>query len=79
MLAMNEKQRTLLLCLAIAFGATLLFPPFKAEISGITFNGGYQFILTPKEKQDTVNVLLLLTEWAGICLIGSALWFFLKK
>lgn len=78
---MNNYQKRLLIIIAVVFIVMLAFPPFTANINGITINGGYSFILTGVTDQNSfnVNVSLLFIQWLFIVSIGFTGWKVLTK
>ncbi len=49
-----------------------------------TLNTGYAFLFTPPSLGgfagvSTVNVGLLLTQWAAVIIVGGALWLSMRK
>jgi len=73
--------------IAVAVGASvillmLLFPPFHIQIRGTTFNMGYAFILDPPKRGyvvASVNVGMLLVQWACTLLLTAFAFFMLKS
>lgn len=80
---MNKNQRKLLIATGVVFILMLVFPPFTAEVKGMTMSGGYSFIFAkPGGKYSFfyhIDVSVLLVQWlfvAGISFIG---WHLLKN
>lgn len=77
----NEKQKTVLIVVAIAVLAMLMFPPFYAKFpGGEVFNVGYGLIVSPPppfgSREDLVNLVhvnvgLLITQWLGVLIAGG--------
>ena len=76
---MNEKQKTVLIVVAIAVLAMLIFPPFYAKFpGGEVFNVGYGLIVDPPQGERNfgpewvhVNIGLLITQWLGVLVAGG--------
>jgi hypothetical protein len=53
----------------------LLFPPFHYVATVQVVNLGYSFILTPPDyglgRVASVNIVMLLTQWVGVGLVGA--------
>ena len=77
---MNEKQRQLLIGVAIVIIGMLLFPPFYATGGGgVTINYGYAFIFSPPNTISIVNIGLLFIQWLFVVAVGVIGWKLLKN
>lgn len=76
---MTELQRKILISCAIAVALMIFFPPFHLLYpNGMEVNLGYGFIFNPPKwgndsdaPEGGVNILLLLTQWFAVILIGA--------
>jgi hypothetical protein len=79
---MNEKQKIVLVIVAVTVLAMLIFPPFYAKFpGGEVFNVGYGLIVDPppalgESRPETsewahVNIGLLITQWVGVLIAGA--------
>ena len=68
---MNTIQRKILIVVALAIGAMLLFPPFLCQSNGI----GYAFIFSETGKcwgnPGAINAAQLVVQWIGVASIGA--------
>lgn len=73
---MNKKQRKMMLGVAIFIVLALIFPPYKifgyGSSSVAIDETGYAFIFSLPDRA-SVDVLTLLAEWIGICIVGFLL------
>lgn len=79
---MNQNQKYVLIGGVCVIIAAALYPPFYIDIPRLsTVNLGFSFVLDPPEYKrfrGSINVPLLLAEWAGTVLVCGALWFLFK-
>ncbi len=79
---MNDKQRKVLIAAGIIFLIMILFPPYTATAKGVTFNGGYAFIMTgPSKKYSSlyhIDTALLFLQWLFVAGIAGIAWLLLK-
>jgi hypothetical protein len=77
---MNDHQRKLLIAVATTVVAMLLFPPFRvvglAVGRSLSVTAGYS--ARPNEWA-SVDVGLLLTQWAAVLIVGAIAYFLFKK
>lgn len=66
---MNASQKLILKICALIILAMMLFPPFQLMGRGM----GYHFVFVGPEyyRQASINGVLLLVQWIGVCLIGG--------
>lgn len=81
---MNDTQKKILVCVAVAIVATLLFPPFHTvHNNGITINIGYGFLFDPPTgaygRTGSVTIGVLFMEWIAIVVVGGILWWMTKS
>jgi hypothetical protein len=76
---MNFKQLIIAAIVGVIMLAMLIYPPFESVLEHGKFNLGYEFILTPPDNYGTVNIGLLLMQWAVVIVIGAIGWLFLKN
>jgi len=62
----------------------LIFPPFHMVWGDKTLNTGYAFLFTPPSPEgfqriSTVDIGMLLTQWAAVIIVGGALWLSMRK
>jgi len=75
---MNEKQKIVLVIVAVVVLAMLLYPPFHI-VRDIGVGGwGYSWIFNPPHFRATVNTGLLLTQWIGVLIVGIIAYLFFK-
>lgn len=75
---MNDKQKYLLIAIAILLTIAILFPPFQLVAQeGVILNEGFHFILLP-DSIELVNIHLLFMEWLFIVSLGFIGWLFFK-
>lgn len=72
---MNDKQRYLLIVIAILLTIAIFFPPFQLVAQGAKLNKGFHFILSPN-RMEIVNTSLLFMEWLFIVSLGFIGWLF---
>lgn len=65
---MNKTQRKILIVAAATILIMIMFPPFETSIN---FPMGYHFIAG--EDYGKVNIGLLLTQLAGVAIVGGIL------
>ncbi len=78
----TRGQRLLILIVGLAVVATLVFPPFTMSWPNIDYNMGYAPIFSPPaidERTASVDIQLLLIQWAGIALAAGCGWLFLAS
>lgn len=80
---MNEKQKKVLIGVMAVVAMMLLCPPFYWRApAGNTFNLGYGLILNPPVREGfgvgTVDISLLVTQWAAVLLVGAIAFFLFK-
>ena len=82
---MNSRQRSVVSIAAAAIALMLLYPPFRfVARNGVEYNLGYSWIFAPPPISSSnatlgsVNLWLLLAQWAAVILIAGALLFVLK-
>lgn len=78
---MNRNQKIVLALGACSVLLMLIFPPFHVQLRVATDNAGYAFIFNPPEGHSltaTVNVRMLLAQWAGTLAVTGLLFFALK-
>lgn len=75
---MNLNQKILLIAVSVVVAGMLIFPPFNGRTGyGGIYNLGYSLILTPPIG-GTVDVALLMTQWVGVLIVGTIVFFLLK-
>ena len=79
---MNERQRTILLCVGGAIIAALLFPPYAIRNPGpggasYVFESGFAFLLHMPPRA-TVDVTTLAVEWIAVAILGGIAWLLAK-
>lgn len=75
---MNERQRIILIVVAVVIALMLLFPPHVVSVgAGTSLQGGYSFILN-LPRRATVDIGVLLVQWLGVVFVGGIA-FFLSK
>jgi len=75
---MNKKQRVIVFIAIVVILVMFLFPPMQTNFEhGEITNRGFDFIFFYGSRH-MVNVAQLLTQWAGVLIIG-VLAFFLAK
>ena len=76
---MNEKQKIVLIIVAVIVLAMLLYPPFHIIVSeGGVLGRGYGWIFNPPHHRAVVNTGLLLTQWIGMLIVGIIAYLFFK-
>lgn len=73
--AMNTLQKYILIGLAVMIFLMLLYPPYRvygqySSVSGVLQDSGYDLIFDLPYRA-TVDVVTLLVQWVGACLIGG--------
>ncbi|MDO8699202.1 MAG: hypothetical protein Q7J75_02050 [Rhodoferax sp.] len=77
---MNEKQKNLLIGVAVVMAAMLLFPPFRGTAyNGVTINFGYGFIFEPPNGIALVDAGVLFVQIFSAAAIGFIGWHLLKE
>lgn len=71
---MNERQRKVLIGVAVATVLLVLFPPFEYHMSGEMGARGYHLIWSHVCNVCSVNLALLLTELLAVWVVGALLW-----
>lgn len=72
---MNDKQRTILVCVGATIVATLLFPPYvirNATAGGgsYVFESGFAFLLDLPHRA-TLDVTTLAVQWVASAIVGG--------
>ena len=79
---MNENQRKLLIGVAAFIFGMLIYPPYRIHGRGASSNtvieSGYA-LLFELPNRATVDVLTLIVQWIGICLVGAIAYTLLKQ
>lgn len=75
---MNDKQKVILLLVAVCMLGMLLFPPFHYVHSGTELYWGYAFLFMPSGSALTVNTALLFAQFVVVLTIGGIAFFALK-
>jgi len=82
---MNSRQRSVVIIAAVAIALMLLYPPFRfVARNGVEYNLGYSWLFAPPPISSSnatlgsVNLWLLLAQWAAVVLIAGALLFVLN-
>ena len=78
---MNSKQKFVLSALVLVAVGMMLYPPFHITFKGTEINMGYGFIFDPPKRgylNASVNVLVLLAQWAAVILVGIVGWYLSK-
>lgn len=73
---MKLTRENILKATAAAIVATMLFPPWHF-VAAFTTDLGFGFLLIGREfsgREGTVNVALLLAEWAAILILARLAW-----
>jgi hypothetical protein len=71
----NKRQKNVILIGIILIVAMGLFPPWVYEYYG-TISQEYRFILDPL-KDGKIDLLRLLVQWLGVCIVSVGLvWFY---
>jgi len=77
---MNQKQKTVLICMVVLMFLMLAFPPFEMVLDGRIFNLGYGFIFSPPQGiSGNINIGLLFIQFLVIIVTGVVGWFLLKN
>jgi|AntDeeMinimDraft_5_1070356.scaffolds.fasta_scaffold04251_6 hypothetical protein len=78
---MKEKQRKIMVGIGALVFAMLIYPPYRIygfnKISDSIIESGYAFILDLPDRA-TVDVATLFTQWVGVIIAGSIVFFLLK-
>lgn len=75
---MNERQRKVLIYVAVILVITLLYPPFHKKLSeGRVIGAGYSFLFDPPYLA-TVDAVTLITQWIGVLIIGGIVFLLAK-
>jgi hypothetical protein len=74
---MNEKQKKLLVGVAVAIFGMLCFPPYNEIYDSVLMGNGYAFILD-MDTYEYVNIPMLMVQWLAAGIIGGILYFALK-
>lgn len=80
---MNERQRTVLICVGVAVVAMLLFPPYvirNPSQSGVSyvFESGFAFLFDLPHRA-TVDVTTLAMLWIAAALVGGIAFVLAKR
>lgn len=73
---MNEKQKKVLMCVAVIIMITLAFPPYTIEEKNYLLTG-YRFIFDMLIGA-RIDIAALFTQWIGILLVGGITLFLVK-
>jgi hypothetical protein len=69
----NKQQKNVLIGVASLIVAALIYPPYRVfgwgVASSTVLESGYEFLFSLPDRA-SVDVLTLLAEWIGICLVG---------
>jgi len=77
---MNDKQKKVLIAVAVIVLAMLLYPPYIQQIGGansIATTSGYAFIFELPFRS-TIHIATLLIQWVGILIVGGIAFFMVK-
>lgn len=64
---MNDRQRGILIVVAVLIGLMILYPPFQFMGRGL----GYAWIFDPPFQAATINAVQLLVQWIAVAAIGG--------
>ncbi len=73
----NEKQRNVLIAVAVIIAGMLLFPPFHRVRSGNVLGAGYYWLFDAPQRF-SVDVGTLFMQWLGVLIIGGVMFFVFK-
>ncbi len=80
---MSDDQRTVLTITALTCAVMLLFPPIQVCNEVSCANLGFDLILeirpTANGLRPSVNSAQLIVQWLGVGMVGSILYFAVKK
>ncbi len=78
---MNERQKKILITVAVVILAMLLYPPYIEKLGG-SYAGrvfsGYEFIFDLPSRA-VINVPTLLVQWIGVLIAGAIIFFMFKE
>lgn len=75
----NEKQRRVLIAIAVVLAGMLLYPPFHKIHSSGRINGmGHYWLFDNVPYGASVDVAVLFTQWLGVLIIGGIAFLILK-
>lgn len=77
---MNEKQKKVLITIAVVVLAMLIYPPYIQQIGGASSTAtisGYAFIFE-LPFWATIHVSTLLIQWVGVLIVGGIAFLIVK-
>ncbi len=80
--SVSKNQTRIMLVVSLIIAIMFFYPPYQViAANGVVYNMGYDWLLAPPKKGNitaTVNVAMLLTQWAGVLAIGGMTLFLTK-